>query len=279
MTGRVPTSPARSFSEATLAAARDLVARYPQPRSALLPLLHLVQAEEGYVSDEGMALCSRLVDLTMAEVQAVATFYTMFKREPVGDWLVSVCTNVSCKVAGGQAIYDRYRELLDGHRDEEAGVTVEHVECLGICDEAPVVQVNYDMYGRLTAETADDLLAAVRAGRPPTSLSGAAPRTFREVQWELSGADDGQVLHKRAVVAAAADLTAPEPPADRLAEATEIPLTPGGKVRPEPLPEAAPEDRDGEDEAPTDDEGTAPDQRYGGDPDLDAPPPAGGEDG
>src|SRR2546422_5077868 len=94
-----------SLTEDTRLRAREIVARYPRPRSALLPMLHLVQAEEGYVSPAGVALCAEELGLTKAEVGAVATFYTMYKRRPVGQWLVSVCTNLSCQILGGQEGY------------------------------------------------------------------------------------------------------------------------------------------------------------------------------
>jgi len=184
----VTTPPGYAFSDRTRAAADVLVARYPRSRSALLPLLHLVQSDEGFVSPAGITFCAERLGLTRAEVQAVATFYTMFKDEPVGDWLVSVCTNVPCKVAGGQRVLDRCVADLGGHHAD--GVTVEHVECLGICDEAPAVQVNYEMYGKVTEDRGAEILAACRKGTPPAALSGEAPATFREVEWDLAGADD-----------------------------------------------------------------------------------------
>ncbi|MDX1511380.1 MAG: NAD(P)H-dependent oxidoreductase subunit E [Nitriliruptorales bacterium] len=208
-------------------AADRLVARYAVARSALLPLLHLVQADQGHVTDEGIAFCAERLELTRAEVGAVATFYTMFKREPVGDWLLSVCTNPTCKIAGAQQIYERYVAELGGHHDEASGVSVEHAECLGICDAAPVVQVNYEMYGPVTDEQADELLAACRAGTPPPSnWSGEVPGTFREVEWDLSGAADD--TDEQLAAAARAEALADVPPSYRSGE-TDIPVThPGG---------------------------------------------------
>lgn len=181
-----------SFSDEFTATADRLVRRYPVARSALLPLLHLVQSEHGYASDEGIAFCAERLNLTKAEVGAVSTFYTMFKREPVGDWLLSVCTNPPCKVAGAQRIYERYRDALGGQlTDPDTKVSIEEAECLGICDAAPVVQVNYDMYGPLTDEEADRLLDGCRRGEPPVSTwSGEPAPPFREVERELSGAND-----------------------------------------------------------------------------------------
>ncbi len=219
------------ISETTRAEALSLVDRYPVARAALLPLLHLVQSDEGYVSEDGIAFCGEILGLTKAEVGAVATFYTMYKREPFGDYLLSVCTNPTCKIAGGQRIYEAYVDACGGHVDADgAGVMVEHAECLAICDAAPVVQVNYEMYGPLTDDEAADLLDKAKAGDPPASnVSGQVPPTFREVERELSGIDDG--VGEFLVEAARRQVTEYDtPPAYRTGE-TEIPVThPGGDV-------------------------------------------------
>jgi len=217
------------FSEQLYADAKRLIDRYPVSRSALLPLLHLVQAEEGYVSEDGIAFCAELLHLTKAEVGAVATFYTMYKREPFGDYLVSVCTNPTCQVAGGQAIYDAYRTACGGQIDRDgAGVMVEHVECLGICDAAPAIQVNYEMYGPLTHDEALKLLADTKAGNPPESpWSHITPQTFAQVQRDLAGINDG--VDEQLTEAARHQITGyAVPPANRNGE-TDIPVThPGG---------------------------------------------------
>jgi NADH-quinone oxidoreductase subunit E len=216
------------ISDSTREDAQRLVQRYPVARAALLPLLHLVQSDEGFVSDEGIGFCAGMVGVSKAEAVAVATFYTMYKREPFGDYLLSVCTNPTCKIAGGQAIYERLVEACGGEVDRDgAGVMVEEVECLAICDAAPVVQVNYEMYGPVTTEQALDLLAKAKAGDPPASArSGHTPGTFREVERELSGIDDG--VHDQLVAAARAQVAATVPPAYRTGE-TDLPVThPGG---------------------------------------------------
>src|SRR3954469_9844259 len=107
-----------ALSEQTRVKAREIVARYPRSRSALLPMLHLVQAEEGYVTADGVALCAEELGLTKAEVGAVATFYTMYKRRPVGDYLVSVCTNLACQLLGGDEVFARLSKHLDVRHDE-----------------------------------------------------------------------------------------------------------------------------------------------------------------
>jgi len=130
------------LTEETKVRAREIVARYPKARSALLPMLHLVQSEEGYVSPAGVGLCAEVLGLTKAEVGAVATFYTMYKRRPCGDYLVSVCTNLSCQLLGGEDIYRELKAHLGVGHDEttaDGTITFEHAECLAACDFAPVV--------------------------------------------------------------------------------------------------------------------------------------------
>jgi NADH-quinone oxidoreductase subunit E len=178
------------LSEATREAARAIVAKYPRSRSALLPMLHLVQSEEGYVSSEGVALCAEVLGLTKAEVGAVATFYTMYKRRPCGDFLVSVCTNLSCQLRGGQEIYERLQAKLGLHHDEtdaEGRFTLEHAECLAACDFAPVVTVNYEFYDKQTVASAEAIVDALARGDRPAPTRGEALRTFREVERELAG--------------------------------------------------------------------------------------------
>ena len=147
------------LTDETLARAEELIARYPERRSALLPILFLLQAEDGYVSPAGVAQAAGLLGLTKAEVGAVATFYTMFRRRPVGRYVVSVCRTLSCQLRGSREIAAALAERLDtplGGTDESGMVTVEEVECLAACDGAPVVQVNTENYERLTTEQAKD---------------------------------------------------------------------------------------------------------------------------
>ena len=217
------------FSDQLATDAQRLVDRYPVSRAALLPLLHLVQAEEGFVSEDGIAFCAELLHLTKAEVGAVATFYTMYKREPFGDYLISVCTNPTCQIAGGQAIFDAYRTACGGDIDRDgAGVMVEHVECLALCDAAPALQVNYEMYGPVSHAEAMQLLADTKAGNPPVSpWSNTTPQTFAAVQRDLSGINDG--VDTELAEAAKNQITGYSvPPANRSGE-TDIPVThPGG---------------------------------------------------
>ncbi len=185
------------LTEQTVAQAREIVARYPKPRSALLPMLHLVQGAEGYVSPAGIALCASVLGLTKAEVGAVATFYTMYKRRPVGDYLVSVCTNLSCQLLGAEDVYARLSKHLGVGHDEttaDGTITLEHAECLAACDYAPVVTVNYEFYDNATPDSALELVQALQGGERPHPTRGGALRGFREISHELAGFVDADVL-------------------------------------------------------------------------------------
>ncbi len=174
---------------------RDIIARYPRSRSALLPMLHLVQAEEGFVSPHGIELCAELLDISAAEVAAVATFYTMYKRRPNGDYSVGVCTNTLCAVMGGDQIFATLKEHLGvGHDEttEDGTVTLEHLECNAACDYAPVVMVNWEFFDNQTPESAVELVDALRSGEAPTPTRGASLCTFREVSRVLAGFYDGR---------------------------------------------------------------------------------------
>jgi NADH-quinone oxidoreductase subunit E len=185
------------ISEETRSRAAEVLARYPKPRSALLPLLHLMQSDEGYVSPEGIALCAELLDLTKAEVSAVSTFYTMYKRKPVGDYHVGVCTNTLCAVMGGDAILAALKEHTG--IDKQNGVTddgkvsLEHIECNAACDFAPVVMVNWEFFDNQTPASARSLVDALRAGEPVTPTRGASSVcTWREAEHVLAGFYDGR---------------------------------------------------------------------------------------
>jgi NADH-quinone oxidoreductase subunit E len=182
------------FDEQTQQRAQEIIARYPQSRSALLPMLHLVQGVQGYVSQAGIAFCAQQLGITTAEVSAVVTFYTMYKREPGGEHLVSVCTNTLCAVLGGDEIYARLRKRLGVGHEETAGtpgakgsITLEHAECLAACDLAPVLQVNYEFYDNQTPESAVALVDALRRGETPAPTRGAPLTDWRTAELELAG--------------------------------------------------------------------------------------------
>jgi len=184
------------LTDETRREARELIARYPQSRSALLPMLHLVQSVQGYVSPQGIAFCAEELGLTKAEVAAVATFYTMYRRRPAGTYHVGVCTNTLCAVLGGDAIFGALKEHLGiGHNQttEDGTVSLEHVECNAACDFAPVVMVNWEFYDDQTPQSARDLVDACRAGAPPAPSRGPGSLpTFKENCRVLAGFNDGR---------------------------------------------------------------------------------------
>ena len=206
--------------------AEAIIARYPEgrSRSALLPLLHLVQSHDGYVSDEGIDFCAKALDITKAQVQAVSTFYTMYKREATGDWLVSVCTNTLCQAKGGQKIFDELSDELGVGHDEttaDGKITLEHAECLAACDYAPVVTVNYEFFDNMDEVAALDLVRQLKEGKRPFPSRGAPLCTLRETSVQLAGFEDdreaalegdaqGEATLAGARLAAEAGITAPQ---------------------------------------------------------------------
>jgi len=175
--------------------AQAIIARYPagRERSALLPMLHLVQSAQGYVSADGIGFCAQQLNLTRAEVAAVATFYTMYKRRPTGQYLVSVCTNTLCGVLGGQRSYDELsKELGVGHNETTAdgSITLEHAECLAACDYAPVMTVNYEYFDHVDAEKAGEIVTQLRSGQQPHPDRGAPLCSFKQISRQLAGFDE-----------------------------------------------------------------------------------------
>jgi NADH-quinone oxidoreductase subunit E len=182
------------LTDKTLERAEELIARYPRRRSALLPLLFLLQAEDGYVSPAGIAQVAELLGLTKAEVAGVATFYTMFRRRPVGRYLVSVCRTLSCELRGSAEITEALCQRLGvpvGGTDSNGMVTVEEVECLAACDGAPVLQVNTENYERLDTQGALELLERLlRDEVPPPTLAADGAVTepsTASLHWRLAG--------------------------------------------------------------------------------------------
>jgi NADH-quinone oxidoreductase subunit E len=189
-----------AFTEQELAdleeEARQIIARYPRSRSALLPLLHLVQAQEGFVSADGVAFCAGQLGLSEAEVTAVLSFYTMYKRRPVGEYHVGVCTNTLCAVLGGDAIHEELVRHLGVTGDEptpDGKVSLERIECNAACDYAPVMLVNWEFFDNMTPQTARELVDGLRAGSDIVPTRGA-PRlaTWREAARILAGFPDDQ---------------------------------------------------------------------------------------
>jgi NADH-quinone oxidoreductase subunit E len=173
--------------------AEAIISRYPQSRSALLPLLHLVQSQDGCLTPAGIAFCATQLGLTHAEVTAVATFYSMYRRTPTGEYLVGVCTNTLCAIMGGDAILEALQDHLGIHAGEttdDGRVTLEHVECNAACDYAPVLMVNWEFFDNQTPSSARDLVDGLCAGQPPTPTRGAPLCTFKETARVLAGLPD-----------------------------------------------------------------------------------------
>jgi NADH-quinone oxidoreductase subunit E len=181
----------------TYAELKQIAARYPQPRSGLLPMLHLVQSVEGQVTSRGIEACAEILGISAAEVSGVATFYTMYKRRPVGDYHVGVCTNTLCAVMGGDAIFERLKGHLGIGNDEttassEGGrsVTLEHLECNAACDYAPVMMVNWEFMDNMTPQSATQLVDDLREGKEVRSTRGPRICTWREAERVLAGFTD-----------------------------------------------------------------------------------------
>nr|WP_216654377.1 NADH-quinone oxidoreductase subunit NuoE [Nocardioides sp. zg-DK7169] len=171
----------------------QIAARYPEARSGLLPMLHLVQSVAGRITPEGIEACADVLGLSAAEVSGVATFYTMYKRKPVGDYLVGVCTNTLCAVMGGDLIFERLKEHLDVGNDEttaDGKITLEHVECNAACDYAPVMMVNWEFLDNQTPESAVGIVDDLRSGAEVRSTRGPRICTWREAERVLAGFPD-----------------------------------------------------------------------------------------
>lgn len=175
--------------------AAEIIGRYPHKRSALLPLLHLVQSVDGYITGRGIDLCAELLELTTAEVSGVATFYTQYKRHPNGEYTVGVCTNTLCAIMGGDEIFEAVSEHLGIGHDEttaDGKITLERVECNAACDYAPVVMTNWEFFDNQTPESTIKLVDDLRAGTPVAPTRGPDQvRTFKEVARVLAGFHDG----------------------------------------------------------------------------------------
>ena len=184
-----------SLKEVTSTQMDEIIARYPRSRSAIMPLLHLVQSIEGFVTPEGIELVAAKLDLSTAEVSGVATFYTQYKRRPVGEYHVGVCTNTLCAVMGGDAIFTGLKEHLGIGNDERTSdgkVSLEHIECNAACDYAPLIMVNWEFFDNQTVESAKDLVDSLRAGEPPAPTRGPDKLpTWKENSAVLAGLNDG----------------------------------------------------------------------------------------
>ncbi len=174
----------------------SMIKRYPRSRSAIMPLLHYVQSIAGYVTNEGIELIAKLLTLETAEVSAVATFYTQYKRKPVGEYHVGVCTNTLCAVMGGDAIFAALKDHLgveNGGVTADGKVSLEHIECNAACDYAPVVMANWEFYDNQDVSSAKELVDSMRKGTPkPPTRGPNSLVTWKEASAVLAGINDGK---------------------------------------------------------------------------------------
>lgn len=184
------------LSPELLDAAERIKARYPagRERSAVLPLLYLVQSVEGWVTQEGLREVGELLGITTAEVEAVASFYTMLRLRPTGTHVVSVCTNLSCALRGANVVLASANEacgVAHGQgRSEDGMFTVHEEECLGACDAAPLVQIDFANHDRVTPDRMRELVGSLREGVVPEPSRGTAPRDFRDAARVLAGVEE-----------------------------------------------------------------------------------------
>jgi NADH-quinone oxidoreductase subunit E len=176
--------------------AKEIIARYPKPRSALLPMLHLVQSVDGHVSTAGIGFCAEMLGITPAEVTGVVTFYTQYKREPAGEFHVGVCINTLCAVLGGDEIWRTLSEHVGVGHDEataDGKISLERIECNAACDFAPVMMVNWEFFDNMTPDTAKELVDDLRAGKEVAPTRGARSVCgWKDASRVLAGFSDGR---------------------------------------------------------------------------------------
>jgi NADH-quinone oxidoreductase subunit E len=184
-----------AITETTLDELRQIAARYPQSRSALLPMLHLVQSVEGRITPAGIEACAEILGISAADVSGVATFYTMYKRRPNGEYNVGVCTTALCAILGGDDIYERLSKHLGVGHDEttaDGKITLERVECNAACDYGPVMMINWEFMDNQSPDSAVEVVEKIRSGVEITSTRGARICTWKQAERVLAGYPDGR---------------------------------------------------------------------------------------
>jgi NADH-quinone oxidoreductase subunit E len=192
------------LSDANVAQARELMSRFPRPRSALIPILHLAQEQDGHLTEDAMEHVAELIGITPAEVFGTASFYEMFKMEPVGRYLVTVCTNISCQLLGAWDLLEHAEDRLGVHAGgttDDGMFTLEDVECLAACTEAPCLQVNYRYRYRVTNDDFDRLVDDLRAGRldaevPPHGTLARVRQHVAADRWVGAGAREQAAIDR-----------------------------------------------------------------------------------
>ena len=193
------------LTEANVAIAREIIGRYPRPKSALIPLLHLAQEQDGWVTEDAMEHLAELVGVTPAEVLGTASFYEMLKREPVGKYVVNICTNISCQLDGAWELLEHAEERLGikaGSTTADGKFTLEDVECIAACTEAPCLQVNYRYRYKVTPAEFDRLVDDLAAGRldaevPPHGTLARVRQHVAPERWANTGAEAQATVDRR----------------------------------------------------------------------------------
>lgn len=184
------------WSEEAQARARAIVSRYPDRRSAVMPLLYLAMSQEGHLTEAGMIEVAEWTGITPAQVQSVASFYTMFKRERTGRYLISCCTSISCMLAGGDDVLAAVEDesgVPNGETDDEGILSVEGVECIGACGGAVAVQVNYELIEGVTPDKGRALVRWLREGQPAVANTDEMQALFGSAtsfDWAVSEHQD-----------------------------------------------------------------------------------------
>lgn len=189
------TDQSTSLTEANVQEMRYILDRYPQPRSAIMPMLHYVQSVDGRISPAGVQVVAELVGVSEAQVNGVATFYTMYKRRPAGTQHVGVCVTSLCAIMGGDYLMDTCEKHLGikaGETTPDGQISLEAVECNAACDFAPVMMVNWEFMDNMTPDTAVDLLDKLRSGEEVHSTRGAKITSWKEAERVLAGFPDGR---------------------------------------------------------------------------------------
>lgn len=214
--------------------ARDVIALYPQPRSALIPLLHLAQEQDGWLTEDAMAHVAELLDIAPAEVYGTASFYDMLFTEPVGRYLVSVCTNIACLLNGGMELLEQAEASLGlkpGVTTDDGLFTLEEVECVALCGDAPCMAVNWRYFGTVTPQRFESVMEDLRAGRLDEEVPphGTLNRVRREITaWANAAATRAE-----------APAPPPSPQGGTPASAPAPADKPAGSPEPQPADEAA----------------------------------------
>lgn len=192
------------LNDANITIAKEIIARFPRPKSAMIPLLHLAQEQDGHVSNEAMVHIGELIGVTPADVYGTASFYEMFKFEPIGKYCINICTNISCHLVGSWNLLHHAEDRLGvkaGGTTADGMFTLEDVECIAACTEAPAIQVNYRYRYQVTPANFDQLIDDLRSGRaddeiPPFgTLSRVRQRTGES--WSNDGIEAQAIVDER----------------------------------------------------------------------------------